>query len=382
MTAIMQMLTFLGDHFYFVLIAFFEILAALALLVWPKCRRTAHAGAFLLPEEEQMLLQEIGRDASEAFLLMRRYDSMVLGAVGDVQALLGVSLQQLQDDVTAMYRNIKNPELGSRMERSYRAWRCEKPLEYELEMADGQWLHMSIAPCRNPAYELVHFHRSTAMHERERGYEQRLDKAEAASQFKTSFLFRMSHEIRTPMNGIIGMLTLMKGKIPADHAAMQYVEKAEELSDHMLSLINDILDMSRIEAGKVELENAPFSLRAFGKTLDDMFARQMEKKGVAFAVRYEELTADWVLGEPLPAQAGLGLQLFCAAHLEQCFTRLIIVSAGPYEQNLQLVQQYTGISVVCAAQQEQPVYTTLSPTCEMAVLPADLQSPEGFRVIC
>lgn len=88
------------------------------------------------------------------------------------------------------------------------------------------------------------------------------------------------------------------------------------------------------------------------------------------------------LGEPLPAQAGLGLQLFCAAHLEQCFTRLIIVSAGPYEQNLQLVQQYTGISVVCAAQQEQPVYTTLSPTCEMAVLPADLQSPEGFRVIC
>lgn len=115
MTAIMQMLTFLGDHFYFVLIAFFEILAALALLVWPKCRRTAHAGAFLLPEEEQMLLQEIGRDASEVFLLMRRYDSMVLGAVGDVQALLGVSLQQLQDDVTAMYRNIKNPELGSRM---------------------------------------------------------------------------------------------------------------------------------------------------------------------------------------------------------------------------------------------------------------------------
>ena len=256
MTAIMQMLTFLGDHFYFVLIAFFEILAALALLVWPKCRRTAHAGAFLLPEEEQMLLQEIGRDASEAFLLMRRYDSMVLGAVGDVQALLGVSLQQLQDDVTAMYRNIKNPELGSRMERSYRAWRCEKPLEYELEMADGQWLHMSIAPCRNPAYELVHFHRSTAMHERERGYEQRLDKAEAASQFKTSFLFRMSHEIRTPMNGIIGMLTLMKGKIPADHAAMQYVEKAEELSDHMLSLINDILDMSQGGAGKRALQPA------------------------------------------------------------------------------------------------------------------------------
>lgn len=57
-------------------------------------------------------------------------------------------------------------------------------------------------------------------------------------------------EIRTPMNGIIGMLTLAKGKVEPNHPVMQYFDKAEELCDHLLSLINDILDMSRIEAGQ------------------------------------------------------------------------------------------------------------------------------------
>ena len=97
----------------------------------------------------------------------------------------------------------------------------------------------------------------TDLHGRLEQYEHRLQDAEDASQSKTTFLSRMSHEIRTPMNGIIGMLTLAKSRLSADNPAMQYLHKADELSDHLLSLINDILDMSRIEAGKVELEHKP-----------------------------------------------------------------------------------------------------------------------------
>ena len=153
--------------------------------------------------------------------------------------------------------------------------------------------------CGDNEYDLFIIRRVTAEREKVAAYERWLHQAEEASQFKTSFLFRMSHEIRTPMNGITGMLTLAEGRLTPEHPAMQYLTKANELSGHLLSLINDILDMSRIEAGKVELEQAPFSLRALGGRLYDMFAKTLDANGIHYAVNFEEMTADWVIGDEL-----------------------------------------------------------------------------------
>lgn len=139
----------------------------------------------------------------------------------------------------------------------------------------------------------------TDLHGHLEQYEHRLQDAEDASQSKTTFLSRMSHEIRTPMNGIIGMLTLAKSRLSADNPAMQYLHKADELSDHLLSLINDILDMSCIEAGKVELEHKPFSLRKLGAKLYDMFAKNLEARGIRYAVEYENVTVDYLIGDEL-----------------------------------------------------------------------------------
>ena len=147
--------------------------------------------------------------------------------------------------------------------------------------------------------DLITIYRSTDLHGRLEQYEHRLQDAEDASQSKTTFLSRMSHEIRTPMNGIIGMLTLAKSRLSADNPAMQYLHKADELSDHLLSLINDILDMSRIEAGKVELEHKPFSLRKLGAKLYDMFAKNLEAQGIRYAVEYENVTVDYLIGDEL-----------------------------------------------------------------------------------
>ncbi|MEI3525000.1 MAG: hypothetical protein V8Q27_01835 [Eubacteriales bacterium] len=76
------------------------------------------------------------------------------------------------------------------------------------------------------------------------------------------------------------------------------------MSEHLLSLINDILDMSRIEAGKVELEQKPFSLRAFGQKLYDMFAKNLESRGIRYDVNFEEVTVDYVMGDELPLKSG------------------------------------------------------------------------------
>ena len=139
----------------------------------------------------------------------------------------------------------------------------------------------------------------TQLHEKILQYEDRLDAAEEASQSKTSFLYRMSHEIRTPMNGIMGMLRLAKEKMEPQAPPMQYLDKTEELAGHLLALINDILDMSRIEAGKVELEHKPFSLNRMRERLYDMFAKNLEARNIRYAVNFEDITVDYVVGDEL-----------------------------------------------------------------------------------
>ena len=80
---------------------------------------------------------------------------------------------------------------------------------------------------------------------------------------------------------------------------MQYLNKADEVSAHLLALINDILDMSRIEAGKVELEHKVFSLRGLGDRLYDMFAKQLQARGIRYEVNLEDMTVDSVVGDEL-----------------------------------------------------------------------------------
>ena len=87
--------------------------------------------------------------------------------------------------------------------------------------------------------------------------------------------------------------------MPEGHPAMEYLSKTNELSEHLLALVNDILDMARIEAGKIELENEPFSLRGLGEKLYDMFARTLEANGIHYAVEFEDLMADRVMGDEL-----------------------------------------------------------------------------------
>ncbi len=123
-----------------------------------------------------------------------------------------------------------------------------------------------------------------------------LEKAEANSRAKSEFLSRMSHEIRTPMNAILGLTDLTEMQEGLTERSKDNLARIKASSRYMMSLINDILDMSRIESGKMELAREPFSLTALISEVDSMMTVEAENRGVSFRPKKEYRT-DVVIGD-------------------------------------------------------------------------------------
>lgn len=292
-------LTVIGNYHALLLIGALELLAAIVLLsvvVFGKVHRKTKVDK---KDMEAELLREMDDWEKEACILLRRSDMMPVYSTGNLQKILGITLVELQEDL-AGFRNVcKDPDAIVKIWKNYQKWNGKHLLGGQFQLKNGQWIQISIRRSDTGIYDQFSFYIITPMYKKMEEYERKLAEAEEASQSKTTFLSRMSHEIRTPMNGIIGMLTLAEGRMDKDDPAMQYLERADELSEHLLSLINDILDMSRIEAGKVELENQPFSLRQLGDKLYDMFAKELDARGIHYSVDFEEVTVDYVIGDEL-----------------------------------------------------------------------------------
>lgn len=111
-----------------------------------------------------------------------------------------------------------------------------------------------------------------------------IDNERHANQAKTTFLFNMSHDIRTPMNAILGFTTLAKKHLDDKEALNDYLNKIDTSSNVLLSIINNILEIARVESGNEKLIEEPYNLHTFEKTLSDMFDSQMKEKNIDFSI--------------------------------------------------------------------------------------------------
>ena len=134
---------------------------------------------------------------------------------------------------------------------------------------------------------LIIFHVYSTVRKRHQSAEKGKTIAEQNSQAKTTFLSNMSHDIRTPMNAIVGYVTLAKREKELSPKTRDYLDKIEASSDHLLALINDVLEMSRIESGRMELMPVPTDIRKAMDEVRDLFSTQMETKRLTYTVECE-----------------------------------------------------------------------------------------------
>ena len=121
--------------------------------------------------------------------------------------------------------------------------------------------------------------------------------AEEANKAKTAFLSNMSHEIRTPMNAIIGLDSIALNDPDTPPRTREYLEKIGASAEHLLGLINDILDMSRIESGRLTLKNEEFSFRKLLEAVNTMFSGQCQDKGLEYQCRINSEVDDYYIGD-------------------------------------------------------------------------------------
>lgn len=133
------------------------------------------------------------------------------------------------------------------------------------------------------------------MSRREKQAEVETIKADERSRAKTVFLSNMSHDIRTPMNAIMGYINLAEDENTTFEELKDYLQKIKGSSQHLLALINDVLEMSRIESGKMELEPVPVNLKKLFGEVKDLFATQMSEKNISFSVSTEGINNEYVL---------------------------------------------------------------------------------------
>ena len=187
---------------------------------------------------------------------------------------------------------------------------CERGVERRL-----YWLQKTVLMSRDMVYDsrtqqesrVVHgiilFKDTSEFHEKEHQEKERLEsafhKADLASKAKTEFLNRMSHDIRTPINGIMGMLEIMRRAEEDPEKSRECMEKIQISAGHLLELVNDVLDMSKIEADQIELPREPFNLVELMREVRVLVDAQLTETGIEHRISRGHMVHTSLIGSPL-----------------------------------------------------------------------------------
>ena len=274
-------------------------IAALLLVVQSNRQKLRKKDQQLLAREE--LFSNLSRNVDDVFLMIDTETSKVEYVSPNVQRILGLSPEAVQEDLHVLYpagddsgasrlENLMQMEQGVQQE-----WEREF---VNQETGEPRYIHVTgfLNDVQGARKCIVDLSDRTGEHQTTLAMEAALEVAEKASKAKTDFLSNMSHDIRTPMNAIIGITTLMKNELHQPEKLAEHLGKLESSGQLLLGIINNILDMSRIESGKTTLNVEKMNLPQQIRQLDSIIRQQAGQSRQTFTVsthlQHENVLAD------------------------------------------------------------------------------------------
>ena len=230
------------------------------------------------------LFQKLSMNVDDVFLMLDEKTSKVDYVSPNVEKLLGVTVEEIKQDIHVL--KSLHPKNSANRDKNYiEGLQVREQREWEFEYVhqktkEHRWFHivaMGSEVEKRKKYILVMSDRTTDK-QMNHALSEAVHAAETANKAKSMFLSNMSHDIRTPMNAIIGFATLAVSNINNQEKVRDYLSKILSSSKHLLSLINDVLDMSRIESGKIHLEETEVSLPEVLHDLKTIVSGQIHAK--------------------------------------------------------------------------------------------------------
>ncbi|MBD5132172.1 MAG: response regulator [Clostridiales bacterium] len=218
----------------------------------------------------------------------------------NIDKFLGVTHEEMAGDI-ALYKTNIDKTVARDFEYGLENYDGEGIYSFDFNGVEGK--HVAVQ-CYAAEYEGKKYLAFTLVDDTDQKttldiMQKELNSALLQAAAKSSFLSNMSHEIRTPMNGVMGMLKLARMNIKDKKKVENYLERAGDLSVFLLSMINDILDISKIESGKMQLFNSQFDVMEFADKIYNMFNSTVTGKGITFNVETVDFSVRYLMGDEL-----------------------------------------------------------------------------------
>ena len=282
-------------------------LAVAAMAVTYLIRRSRQT---LAAKDEQLLFQEelfsiLVHKSQDIFILCSKEHESIDYISPNIEQLLGLKPEDIGNDLQKFNACAVDAE-KSILNMDLHKIREGAPLQantqrYNIQTGEHRWYHETLYPVTVRGYQkvlLVLSDRSSEWHNHQQ-LELALDIAKSANEAKSSFLSNMSHDIRTPMNAITGFTSLLSESADDPAKVRDYAAKITAASHHLLGLINDVLDMSKIESGKLVIHVQAFDLQELLNELKNMILPLTTTHHQSFTIQVQDLPCRKLYGDSL-----------------------------------------------------------------------------------